>query len=50
MLFHLTIGPRGSPRLSFEAISECWLACFAQHVDLVQPCERMAIAFVREVQ
>jgi hypothetical protein len=49
MLFLITIGRRGSPRLAFEAIAEDSCAVVAQHLGLVQPLERMEVVFVREV-
>ena len=48
-LFTITIGPGGFPRLAFEAFAECWARAFEQHADLVLPCERVEIVFVREV-
>lgn len=50
MLFRISIGlKRRPPRLTFEAIAADSCAVVAQHLDLVQPLERMEVVFVREV-
>lgn len=46
-LFTITIGPRGTPRLHFEAIALDSATALAQHVDLARPGERVEIKAVR---
>lgn len=41
--FLVLIGPRGTPRLRFEAMAPDSCTCTLQHVDLVEPGERMEI-------
>lgn len=48
-LYLVTIGPRGAPRLSFEAIGRDSCAVVAQMLDLCLPLERVEVRLLREV-
>lgn len=42
--FFITIGPRGAPRLAFEAIAPDAFSALMQHEDLRQEGERVEVA------
>lgn len=42
--FFITIGPRGAPRLAFEAMAPDACTASAQHLELAQPGERVDVA------
>lgn len=41
--FHITIGPRGAPRLAFEAMAVDACSAAAQHADLAEVGERVEV-------
>lgn len=47
-LFIVTVGPRGLPRLQFEAIAPDSCTAFEQHVCLALPGERVEVKAVQQ--